>query len=94
MAEQIEEKLCRYDCLFMRNKRFPNYDVIGYMVWQPYWIEGKYFLNLLKPLHQIDVKLQNYDPVVMGNTCFKSKPDQIHGLAARIIEVFLNLHSF
>ena len=38
-AEQIEVKLCRYDRLSMRNKRFSNYDVMGHMVWQPYCIE-------------------------------------------------------
>ena len=34
MAEQIEAKLYRYDCLSVRSKKFSTYDVIGHMVWQ------------------------------------------------------------
>ena len=36
------------------------------------------------------MKLHNYDVVVMGNTGFKFQLDLIHGLAARIIYIFLN----
>ena len=34
------------------------------------------------------MKLDNYDPVVMGNTGFKFQLDQMHGLAARIFFFF------
>ena len=40
VAEQIEAKLYTYDCLSMKNKSH-TYDVIGHMVWQPYWIYPK-----------------------------------------------------
>ena len=36
-------------------------------------------------IESIDVKLHNYDPVVMGNTCFKFQFDWTHGMAASII---------
>ena len=40
MAEKIEAKHYTYDPLSMRNKSH-TYDVIGHMVWQPYWIYPK-----------------------------------------------------
>ena len=42
VAEQIQAKLYTYDGKSMRNKRFTYiYDIIGHMVWQPYWIYPK-----------------------------------------------------
>ena len=60
------------------------------MVWQPYWIERKSFLKHPFSLTalSIDVKLHNYDLVLMGNIYFKLQPDWTHGLAARIIYFF------
>ena len=58
------------------------------MVWQPYWIEQKYYEIFSldqRETSSISVKLHNYDLVFMGNIGFKFQPDQAHGLAARII---------
>ena len=53
-------------------------------VWQPYW---RNMLNNVfsETTYLIDVKLQNYDRIVMGNTCFKFQLHRTHGLAAIII---------
>jgi len=54
MTEQIEAKLYRYNCLSMGNKKFPTYDIIHHMVWQPYWIDCKTFKKLLLQNVRID----------------------------------------
>ena len=51
MTEKIKVKLYTYDHLSMRNKSH-TYDIIGHMVWQPYWIEEKYLIMFsLEPLN-------------------------------------------
>ena len=68
MAEQIEAKLYRYDCLSMTNKKFPPPFDVGHMVWQPYWIEGK-ILNIVYSgtTASFNVKLERYDQGEMWN---------------------------
>ena len=49
MAEQIEAKLYTYDRLSMRNKKIYTYEIIGYIVWQPYWIYPKTYKKNSSP---------------------------------------------
>ena len=62
VAEQIEAKLYTYDCLSMKNKSH-TYDVIGHMVWQPYWIYPKTFSRMAE---QIEEKLYTNVPQTLG----------------------------
>ena len=63
MAEQITSNLHRNESLSLRNKKFPTYDIIGHMVWQPYWIYTKtYKTLLLQTAGQIEGKLHTNVP--------------------------------
>ena len=62
MAEKIEAKHYTYDPLSMRNKSH-TYDVIGHMVWQPYWIYPKTLKKLFsRKAGQIKGKLHRNVP--------------------------------
>ena len=86
MAVQIETKLYRCDCVSMLNKNFPTVFDVSYIVWQPYWIEGKILNNVYsETTASINVRLHNYDQLDMWNGCFKFQPRQPQCLAGRII---------